>query len=104
MDKIGILQSWNKKGFGVIVCPIANSRNVERYFLSSTRIDLGPVVPTAGLKVRFEVLPVDQKSGHLPAAIHAVFYEQAENAAELLGWSPKSADSVSGSTDKAVSK
>lgn len=87
IEKIGILQHWNKKGYGIIIIPIPNSKNVERYYLSQTRILEGPAVPTAGLKVRFEIIPAVQLPGQLPAASQAVFLEPDASAADILGWS-----------------
>lgn len=93
IEKIGTLLCWSKKGYGIITIPIPGSKNVERYYLSQTRILEGPAVPTAGLKVRFEILTAVQHPGQLPAASRAIFFDETPEPAEPAG----AADLLSGS-------
>jgi cold shock CspA family protein len=67
--KIGVIQNWTKRGFGIV--RVGPESSLERYFLHVSKIRSGTATPVAGMEVVFDVSDRPVQEGNLPAALRA---------------------------------
>lgn len=67
--KIGVVQNWGDRGFGIL--RVGPESSLERYFLHVSKIRSGTATPVAGMTVIFDVSDKPVQEGQLPMAIRA---------------------------------